>query len=71
MQKTPLFCFNPFRSEKNRLFQTQRVCRRQSNEDGIRFSKRGENTVRKGEIARNEQFLLFPQCFQKTCTTDT
>ena len=22
-----------------------------------------ENTVRKGEIARNEQFLLFPQCF--------
>ena len=28
--------------------------------------KRVENTVRKGEIARNEQFLLFPQCFQKT-----
>ena len=22
-----------------------------------------ENTVRKGEIARNEQFFLFPQCF--------
>ena len=22
-----------------------------------------ENTVVKGEIARNEQFLLFPQCF--------
>ena len=22
-----------------------------------------ENTVRKGEIARNEQFLLFSQCF--------
>ena len=22
-----------------------------------------ENTVRKGEIARNKQFLLFPQCF--------
>ena len=22
-----------------------------------------ENTVRKGEIARNEQFLLFPHCF--------
>ena len=22
-----------------------------------------ENTVRKEEIARNEQFLLFPQCF--------
>ena len=22
-----------------------------------------ENTVGKGEIARNEQFLFFPQCF--------
>ena len=22
-----------------------------------------ENTVGKGEIARNKQFLLFPQCF--------
>ena len=22
-----------------------------------------ENTVGKGEIARNDQFLLFPQCF--------
>ena len=22
-----------------------------------------ENNVRKGEIAHNEQFLLFPQCF--------
>ena len=30
-----------------------------------------ENTVGKGEIARHEQFLLFPQCFQKTCTADT
>ena len=32
------------------------------------FSKRIENTVRKGEIACSEQFLLFPQRFQKTCT---
>ena len=31
------------------------------------FSKWVENTVGKGEIARNEQFLLFPQCFQKAC----
>ena len=30
-----------------------------------------ENTVRKGEIARYEQFLLSPQCFQKACTADT
>ena len=26
-----------------------------------------ENTVGKGEIARYEQFLLFPQCIQKAC----
>ena len=30
-----------------------------------------ENTVGKGEIARYEQFLLFPHCFEKTCTVDT
>ena len=32
-----------------------------------KFSKLVENTVGKGEIARYEQFLLFPQCFQKSC----
>ena len=35
------------------------------------FYKWVENTVGKGEIARYEQFLLFPWGFQKTCTTDT
>ena len=40
-------------------------------ENGRKFSKQLENTVGKGEIARYEQFLLFPQCFQKTCTADT
>ena len=30
-----------------------------------------ENTEEKGEIARYEQFLLFPQCFQKTWSADT
>ena len=30
-------------------------------------SKQVENTVGKGEIARYEQFFLFPQCFQKAC----
>ena len=34
-------------------------------------SKRVENTVGKGEIARYDQFLLFPHCFQKTCPADT
>ena len=28
---------------------------------------RVENIVEKGEIAHYEQFLLFPQCFQKAC----
>ena len=32
-----------------------------------KFSKLVENTVGKGEIACYEQFLLFPQCFQKAC----
>ena len=43
-------------------------------DDNFKFGKNGrklskwlENTVGKGEIARNEQFLLFPQCFQKAC----
>ena len=44
----------------------------QTTDDSFRFdendrksSKQEENTVGKGEIARNKQFLLFPQCFQK------
>ena len=36
-------------------------------ENGRKLSKLVENTVGKGEIARYEQFLLFPQCFQKAC----
>ena len=34
-------------------------------ENSRKFSKWVENTVGKGEIAHYEQFLLFPQCFQK------
>ena len=37
-------------------------------EDGVKFSQRVGNTVEKEEIAPNEQFLLFPLCFQRTCT---
>ena len=37
------------------------------NENGRKLPKRVENTVGKKEIARYEQFLLFPQCFQKAC----
>ena len=37
-------------------------------ENGRMFCKRVENTVGKEEIVRYKQFLLFPQCFQKTST---
>ena len=39
-------------------------------ENGRMFPTRLENTVGKGEIAHYEQFLLFPQCFQKNSTED-
>ena len=39
--------------------------------NGRKLSKWVENTAGKGEIACYEQFLLFPQCFLKTCTADT
>ena len=41
------------------------------NENGREFSRRIENTAGKRKIACYEQFLLFHQCFQKTCTADT
>ena len=40
-------------------------------ENGRKLFKQVEHTVGKGKIARYEQFLLFLQCFQKTCTADT
>ena len=40
-------------------------------ENGRKSFRLVENTVGKGENARYEQFLLFPPCFQKTCTADT
>ena len=56
-----------------RFFQTEGVC-------SLPFliwlrwhrvlQKELENTVGKGEIALYEQFLFFPQCFQKTCIAD-
>ena len=51
-----------------RLFKTENF---KFDENGRKFSKEIENTWEKGEIALYEQFLLFPQCFQKTCTADT
>ena len=40
-------------------------------ENGRKLSKWVENSLGKGEIARNQQFLLFPEYFQKTSTADT
>ena len=40
-------------------------------ENDRKFYRRVENTVGKGKIARYEQFLLFQQCFKKSCTADT
>ena len=37
---------------------------------GIQFSDCVENNVGKEEIARCEQFLLFPQCFQDLSVGD-
>ena len=37
---------------------------------GYNLSKWVENIVGKGEIALYEQFLLFPQCFQKLHVVD-
>ena len=37
----------------------------QFDKNGRELSERVENTVGKGEMARYEPFLLFPQCFQK------
>ena len=37
---------------------------------GIQLSDLVENIVGKGEIARYEQFLLYPQCFQKLVVVD-
>ena len=36
-------------------------------ENERKLAKQVESTVGKGEIARYEHFLLFPQCFQKAC----
>ena len=38
--------------------------------NGVQFFDCVENIVGKGEIARYEQFLLFPQCFQNLSVID-
>ena len=60
------YSFNPSPDDSSTL--------KQSADDNFKFhensrksSKWVENTMGKKEIACNEQFLLFPQCFQKVC----
>ena len=64
-----VICLTHYQTTNLRLFQTERVCRRRIkfDENARKLSKRVENTVGKGEIARYEQFLLFPQFFQNAC----
>ena len=65
--------FNPFQNDKILDPPTLKKLAYNFNfdENGRKCSEQVENTVGKGEIARYEQFLLFPHCFQKTCTADT
>ena len=57
---------------KFRLYQTDASANDNFEFDGNgrKFSNRVENAVGKQKIARYEQFLFFPQCFQKTSTAD-
>ena len=65
--------FNPFQNDKfiSSKFKEFADDNFKCDENGRKFSRWLENTVGKGEIARYEQFLLFPHCFQKTYTADT
>ena len=65
--------FNPFPNNNFKILPNSKILRMiilslmkiaESSPKGV------ENTAGKGEIARYEQFLLFPQCFQKTFTVD-
>ena len=59
---------NPL-SDNFRLFQTERVCRQQLQiwRKWQKVIQMGRKHCGKGGIARYEQFLPFPQCFQKAC----
>ena len=74
MYKKKSILFNPF--PKQQFFDSSKLKEFADDnfkfdENGGKFSERVENPVGKGEIACCEQFLIFPQGFQKTCTADT
>ena len=70
----PLYFYQPFTKQK--ILHSSKL-KELANENckfveyGRKFSKRVENTLGKGEIARYQQFLLSPQCFLKTCAVET
>ena len=61
-------CFYPFQNDKLKEFADNNFI---FNEKGRKILKQAENTVRKGETPCDEQFLLLPQCFERTCTANT
>ena len=67
-----MFFVNPYHSLRQQILDPSKlkeiaVDNFKFDENGRKLSKRVENTVGKGEIARYQQFLLFPQCFQRAC----
>ena len=69
LQSYTPYVLTHYQTTNFRLFQTEEFAddNFKYEENGRKLSKQVENTVGKGEIARYEQFLLFPQCFQKAC----
>ena len=61
------FSYNIFNPPEDKKFLSAYVLFKPFPKQALVFTclqyKSFENTVGKGEIARNEQFLLFPQCF--------
>ena len=50
--------------------QQKKISSQKHGQMGVQLSDLVENNVRKEEIALYEQFLLFPQCFQKLSVID-
>ena len=72
-EKKKQFCLTLSQTTNFRPFQAERACRRQF-EIQLKWKKvihTGRKHCGKRKIAHYEQFLLFPQCFQKNCTADT
>ena len=74
MDDVPCLCYLPF--PKRQILDASKLKKfTDSNfkfdKNGRQVSKQVENTVEKGEIDHYKKFLLFPRCFQKTCTANT